>query len=1135
MADTDERGYFVITTAPDGTTAEYLSQHPLDAAMYILQADQRGRTFHVLVMDEDRARRSSLAELARTEASRGTADLWDRARAAWLRDQLAPGRPGGPDWVGAARRWAAAFRAGVPEAVEVLVGLRSFKGWDSLEREVGRLLPLLEHESRWRSPTPMWGWQGRGYQLAWRDLVEASRDAPDLAPTAEFFLSMAVRMDVRSGRISGFAGPEISGGLGQWARAAYSGRTEEATRLYASLTPPVEPLSEEERVWARRWEELPSVRRAAPPRREVRPMDHDTEESWREVWDVHDEVHEEQVTAQYAAFAYLAHHREGITSAVRAGEDDEVVARARRLVRAAFPSEQDALRAAAGRHRMFDYWLDRPDPARFTVELELLGQEWMARHAVGEALRALSPPDALAEPAVPGPAPARMHRVPSVFRVGPDGGYTLTTDPRQALKVWASPRPDRSVQPLIEKSDAGSWWTERSPRSLVAQLRSAAQSANEHWDIDRELARWLLTHQPEGMSWQEIGARWSRYVADVPPRGPVLAWVIRYTSAGPEDLTRLQEGAVDAQLRSGATGEPQAVYHAALERAEAADLAVLDDSEIEERYPGQVGDEMGPRPEPDRQARILASAETGAMQYAHAEFARPRRMLVLARPRDGSSPPYVLGDSRQTDTATLFGHLTSPLARALANAEGTGTVEQAALKSAREVRDREQRARHSLDLRLTLVELADAVRAGTLDAQRYADLAGEVWDQLLLLLEGEAGPAQGTEREWYEIRVAGDDTAMGTLTADPVEALVQWAQDDRPGQQCVILTGTVSSPEVTVLPVGDLLRRAQRRAGVHEPERLSAALAAWIEEVRRSAAAHREADGPDPAAWRQAGWAWTLRIGEGLPPGVRDRLGEAASPVVQDGAREMKAAVIAPLLGWGPGPADLGIGPAGREESRRSALLTRVALRRHWQILAAASVQIPQARPLARTALDHLVALDPAAPVVPDSGEHDAELGRAGARLWFLAKESGRAELMDVFGHLADPSRPSPRARSAFIEALPHRLRERPEAAEEILLAAEWAAAHRALLPLYESYPPVPREERASAASEAAWAMVGRTMAECTRAMATARAREQQPRPEGHGEGVHTPPTVRQPARERDPAQEVARHTRPPPHTPPPR
>ncbi len=84
------------------------------------------------------------------------------------------------------------------------------------------------------------------------------------------------------------------------------------------------------------------------------------------------------------------------------------------------------------------------------------------------------------------------------------------------------------------------------------------------------------------------------------------------------------------------------------------------------------------------------------------------------------------------------------------------------------------------------------------------------------------------------------------LTADPLEAVAQWAQHDRPMQRYVILTGTAGSAESTGLPVGRVLSRALGEVEAVQEKRLGQVLADWLGEAQRDAAAHR---GPGMTRW----------------------------------------------------------------------------------------------------------------------------------------------------------------------------------------------------------------------------------------------------------------------------------------------
>ncbi|MFD7552325.1 hypothetical protein [Streptomyces sp. NPDC059816] len=1073
----DDPIYFVITTGPGGESTEYVSQHPLDAALHVLRADRRGEAFQVFTVDERGARTASLAGLAAPAPSSGfVADMWRNAQASWLRYHLdlpnALESPWGPDTQGAAAQWSAVFRAPLPDGIEEHPELADLSGPDRerLRSRVDELLPLLEHESQWRFPehASRQEWAARDYQQAWRQLNEAARQAPALRSTADFFLGMALDRDTRAGRVAGFLGTDHPG-LEQWARVAYLStpeQVEEADQLYASFTPDADPLTEEEQAWAERWPR---------ERQRTRSADYlpDAEEAQREYWQnsqTYWTAAEEQESAQYAAFAFLAERHEEITTRAPAGAGEGVVAQARRLLRAAFPSEQQARRDVALQLGALDALLDVPEAPDQTYELGQHGQVWMALGRVEEALRALtwnqSEPDQ-----EPGTAPAPE---PALLRVGPDGGpYAVTADPRKALSVWTQrhrPGPDTlfPANPArIEESTAGGRWRERTPRSLVEQVRSTASGPDEHWEVDRELALWLLADEPEGLHPEEMGARWSRYLGEVPPRGPVLAWVLRLSGAdaSADVLVRIQQGAAEERAMIDwaldFTRQRRAVYRPAGEREEAAALAAMDDAELEAFYPGQTGDELGARPVPPPRATILASATIGNTRYAHAEFTRPPRHAVIVYSDGGFPSPYTLASSRLTDTDVLFTELTSPAGRALAAAEGTGTAQRTALETAGRAWEMARRSEERADRQLELYELVEQARTGELDPTVYAQQAGQVWDELFPLLEGR-GPLEADGlRRWYSIRVAGNDTAWGTLTADPLEAVVQWAQRDRPVQQYVILTGIAESSESTEIPVGELLAQALR-SGNGQEARLAEAMAGWLDQARRSVAV-RAGDEPDPAAWRQAGWAWRVRVGESLPPQVTGRLEPAAARAVVDGEVEMLRALRT-----------AGTEGTGSPET----------LQAHFRVLAAASVEIEQARSHARAALDRLISDDQGAP-----GGDRQGLRQNAARLWLLSRDLGRGNLLDSFRQVADPEN-APQVSTSTLAALPQRLREHPSSAHELLRAAERAVGYQAREPLYADYPNTVREEAASAAHDASAAFLLQAAAEATRGQATSRVHD---------------------------------------------
>lgn len=1120
----DDPSYFVITTGPDGRATEYVSAHPLDAALYILRADQQGLAHRVLAVDDDRAREVSLAELAASEPSPGlVADMWHNARMLWLRHHLRvpadPTASGGPDWEGAAARWAAAFRAPLPEGIEEAVFRAEPPGangriWELMRQRVNQLLELLEHESQWRGPgrASYPEWSAREYQQAWRQLQAHADSAPALETTADFFLKMALERDRRAAPIEGFLGFGHPG-LEQWARAAYRygnedemirrdgaddafwDSREEAARLYADFTAGGAALTDDERAWAARWP------RERDPGLERRDWEPDGEEAQREFWQrsrVQRAASEEQQTAQDAVFAFLAAHHEEIIARAPAGTDEGMVAQARRLLRAAFPSEQQARLEAARQLSVLDEVLDVPVALDRAYLLSLQERQeverWMALGRVEEALRALT----WNEP-VPSDEPATVPALaPPLLRIGPEGGpYRVTADPRQALSAWAQqhrPGPDTlfpSNPVRIEESEGGGRWRQRTARSLVEQVRAVLSEPREHWEVDRELAQWLLADEVEGLHPEEMGARWIRYLSEVPPRGPVLAWVSRLASFAEEAnmLARIQRGAAEEQtaLDWGGDffGQRRAVYRPEAELAEAAKLAEADDVAIEEVYLRPAADDLGARPEPASRATILASATVGNTHYAHAEFTRPPTQAVVAYSADGFPAPYRLTDSQPTDANVLFERLTSAQGRALAAAEGTGAAQRAALEAAGQAWNAARRAEEQSDLQLELYELAEQLRSGDLDTDGYAQQAGALWDALFPLLEGHAPREAGGLRRWYAVRVADDDTAWSTLTADPLEAVAQWAQRDRPIQRYVILTGTAGSAESTELPVGRVLARALGEVEGVQEKRLGQALADWLRETHRDAAAH-SGPGDDPVAWRQAGAAWALRVDHELPSLVTDHLDLPAWEAVEKGDTETKAAMR-----------------AARAANAGSHATSEDQMRRHWTVLAGASVNTEEARPYARAALDRLISLDPAAPK-PAPGD---QVGQHGAWLWYLSRELERGNLMDAFSQAASPTT-GPLELSSTLGALPKRLLEQPDAARHLLRAAERAVGYQVLEPLYDNHPAGVREERAAATHEASQAFFLQSVAEAARGQTASRVHDLHARP-GAVTGTVVPPAVR--------------------------
>ncbi|MGW2425229.1 hypothetical protein ACWC0C_39325 [Streptomyces sp. NPDC001709] len=1152
----DDPSYFVITTSPDGKATEYVSAHPLDAALYILRADQQGLAHRVLAVDDDRAHEVSLAELAASEPSPGlVADMWRNAQVAWLRHHLDTAEtPLGLGTEIAADRWAAAFRTSLPEGIEEDPALANLtdRDWERLRARVGELLPLLEHESQWGSPDrDSWPeWSAQDYQQAWRQMNEAARQAPALRPTADFFLTMALDRDIQAGRIAGFLGQDHPG-LRQWAQVAYRYTAEtiaEAERLYAiyrdfpagdnfeesnrlyeayadsapgieevadlygRFTPEGEPLTEQERAWAARW---PRERDPGLVRRDWEP---DGEDAQREFWQrsrVQRAASEEQQTAQDAAFAFLAAHHEEIITRAPAGTGEDVVAQARRLLRAAFPSEQQARLEVARQMSVLDEVLDVPHALDQGYLLSLRErrevERWMALGRVDETLRALT-----WNQSVPSDGPATVPALaPALLRIGPEGGpYRVTADPRQALSVWTQqhrPGPDTlfSTNPVrIEESEGGGQWRERTARSLVEQVRATLSAPREHWEVDRELAQWLLADEPEGLHPEEMGVRWIQYLSEVPPRGPVLAWVSRLASFAEDAnmLERIQRGAAEQQtaLDWGGDffGQRRAVYRPKAELAEAAKLAEADDADIEDVYLGPAADELGTRPGPAPRATILASATVGNTHYAHVEFTQPPRQAVVAYPADGFAAPYKLADNHPAYTSVLFEQLTSAEGRALAATEGPSVAQRAALEAAGQAWTAARRAEEVSDLQLELYELAEELQSGELDTDGYAQQAGARWDALFPLLEGRAPLEAGGLRRWYAVRVADDDTAWSTLTADPLEAVAQWAQHDRPMQRYVILTGTAASPESTELPVGRVLAQALGEAEAVQETRLGQALADWLRETHRAAAAH-SGPGDDRVAWRQAGAAWALRVDHELLSLVTDHLDIHAWEAVEKGNTQTRAALRAVQA------ENAGNAPTAEKQLR---------LRHHWAVLAGASLNTEEARPYARAALDRLISLDPAAPQPAPGDDH--EVRQNGARLWYLSRELDRGNLMDVFSQVADPA-PEPLELSSTLDALPKRLVEQPDAARQLLHAAERAVGHQVLEPLYDYYPPEIREERAAATRDASQAFFLQSVAEAARGQAASRVHDLHTRP-GAATGAAVPAARQQQAIDAAQQQTVA-------------
>ncbi|MET8676149.1 hypothetical protein ABZW18_00720 [Streptomyces sp. NPDC004647] len=413
----------------------------------------------------------------------------------------------------------------------------------------------------------------------------------------------------------------------------------------------------------------------------------------------------------------------------------------------------------------------------------------------------------------------------------------------------------------------------------------------------------------------------------------------------------------------------------------------------------------------------------------------------------------------------------------------------------------------SLPLRLELIELEQGLWAGPLTEEEYAEAAAPLWDELFTVVEG-AAPEQGAERRWYNISVEGDATSLGTLTGDPVEAMVQWAQLDRPHHEHVVTTGVAEVPGLQDLTVTGLVRRALQRGG---GERLAGALAAWIDRNRQEVAVPAQVVERDPAALRRAGWAWALRVGDPVPPSVLERLGPEEGAAVKEAAAEMERALLAAELepgldaqGWGP-----------REGT----------LRGHWQVLAAAAVSIPEAGPPARKVVDQLVAADPDAPAPPQPGDPDTRLRQSSAQAWFWTREQGRTEMSEVFRMVADPAHAPGGSLPRLFAVLPGHLRAQPVAAYDFMRAAERVSQHQALQPLYEAYPDLVRQEKQAAVDEASHALLAQCLTQAREASYTETAR-----PSGAG---NPPEAVLRPsraaARAEDPAQRAALQ---PPHHP---
>ena len=1066
----DERAYVVVTMIRSGeVSAEQAFRHPLDAAAHLLTAEaQRGLRGRAVRVFEETVQEQSVADLVRSAAARGhrapqvSAQEWRQVQATWLRYQLGAG----PElaWAAAGRRWAAAFALPVDASVQRAVGIEDHDGWTAFHEETGRLVPLLGPVG-WQASSASWAGMSqeqrhRYYADGWPVLDEARHSAPELEQTAKAFLRSALDSDARAGALEGILTVDPDGEVADWARAAYGGRPQDAARLLADLTADRDLLTAQDLAWAQKWERMPSLHDAyaglnGDP---LGPL-----EGGYGTW-AYDAAWSSsraaQKRAQHAALAYLARHRADI----RASRDGEspVVREARRLVRSAFRTERHARLHVAHRVRTFAGELDVEDTALFEQQLQLFGEEWGALHAADAALQALAGPgpedDALRRERMEMAAPPSAGEPAALWRVGARGGeQVVTADPQRALFAWlAGDRPDRPL--ALEEEGKPFHWVPCSPRSLVELVRAQCPHVSAHQGLDLRLATWLLHGEPRhaGASWERMGRRWALWLGQVPPRAPVLAWLIQYTGAWDRPLERLQIAA--AKAREGHVHERNVAYDALYERELAASLAAASDDVAaqEEHYPPwrktELGAGLGLPPHPE----VIASAERDGTRYVHAVLGRARRRLVVALPAGGR--PAFLADWNRLNTEYLFAALTAARAGGgLLAPETRQARERAAVARAEERTQWLERQVMRLPLQLSLARLEAGLQTGAVDEDRYRGQALALWDRLFLFVEGTA-PQGEAPRRWYSIAEEGVAEDLAALAADPVEAVVWWARLDSPGRPQALSTGVEGRPGARDLDVAGLLRQALQ-AGAQDSSRCRQALAEWIARHRDERAVPGVA--ADPAALRWAGWAWALRVGEPIPPGVLDQLAadNGASQAVQKAARTMSAA-----LG------------AARHRLRPEGGIPPQDLRSHWRVAAAAAAHLPEAAAAARDLLDQLIAADSEAPAPPQPGAADAHLRRTAARIWILTREH-HPELAEACRRVADPaSAPARRLRPLFA-ALPRQLTAHPQTADQILQAAEATAQGRVLQSLYSQYPDAVRTRFQDALDRAAQALSAQSAA----------------------------------------------------------
>ncbi|WP_331725910.1 hypothetical protein [Streptomyces sp. NBC_00470] len=1112
-------GYVVVTTGADGRRSEYVSDQALDAAHHILIADQFGARFHeVFAVGEDAAREMPLAELFALAAPAGPgweAQVWRNAQASWLVHQLSNPpdgeTPWGRDMLGnpgpllfeAAEQWAATFRTPLPDAVADHPSLNSLpeREWQDLHSHIRLWLPLLEHEAQWRregASPPEWSWQQ--YRDAW---LRLDTRRPAFRSSARFFLRMALDRDPRAGRIAGFVGQEHDA-VEQWARVAYAFSPEElqeaeglepepwhpedgdrsdlpltprgarleqareANSLYDQHTPGWQRLEARERAWAQRWPSGPA------DTQDPGPVDRETEFGRRLA--AQQKAAREQKAARRALFAFVDEHHHEIVDSWSEDLDLGPLQQAWTLALAAYPSVWEAREDAA--RQLVQIGAQLASSGAPERELEEQAPMWMALGRVYQSLKAMDEdgeepedPDVPDVPVIqPVPVPEEMS---SVLRVGvPGGPYTVTSVPRQALSAWLEqdrPGPD-SLFPRtavrIEESREGGAWQRLSPRRLVEQERARPRSVWDHWLLDRELAGWLLADEPEGLRPEEMGQRWVRQLGGVPPRGPVLAWVTRLSSSDVEAgdvLERIQQGAHAARASIYSSRSRDVVYRPERERASAAKLAELRSDALPAVYPGPFPDELGAAPVPVRPAHILSSTTVEGVHYAHVQLDQPARLAVLVHdPSGASSPSVTCFDSGRCDTDVLFEELTSAQGRELAAAEGSETALQRALEAARQAWETGQREQHIRESQDTLSALAGQVRSGALDEAGYRDRAGPVWDEVFPLLEGRGPLETGDDRRWYVPQEEDGTRAWEAGSADPLEAVVAWAERDGLDQRCVIRTGTAGSPDSTYVPVKELLAQI-RPETPHQGQRLGQALVVWLLDYQ--VLIQEEFDMSELTAWRQAGWVWQLRTGAPVPSAVRDHLPQSAAAAVFQGVAEMEDAQRGP---------DGAVDVPGEQ------------LRAQFMLLAAASASLEEARPHARAALDRLLRIEPE----PPDGEQPVQ---DVARLAYLARELGLDTVAEVLEQPADRWEASA-VHGPVLGALPARLHAAPEAAQKLVSLAEQAVARKAQHQLYEDHPdPDVREEHRVEADGEGEFVLHLATAEATRGQSMLRAQTSPP------------------------------------------